>query len=267
MALLPLPDGRHLFLKKMKERIKIIDESNDRLYFTIVPNYVLDNSSAVVQALYAQIKRLAGDRGTTKCSRDFLCRKLNITKPTLLKTIKYLLDHNWIYEAEIQKVQTAGGKQKMKSYGIVDLWGRNFEFYDKGGKKETPPFNQKGVKNNLKGGKKETHKEEPVEEELVTTDIPDGISGKELNELIDLFEPLNPFFQDLFKNKTEREALRHIAEKLTTEKTRQLLMILPDVCSRPFFPKITKPTELKRDLGKIIQRMREEKSKKINITI
>jgi hypothetical protein len=43
--------------------VKILDNSGDKRYFTIVPNYILNHSTAIDQALYLQMKRLAGDEG------------------------------------------------------------------------------------------------------------------------------------------------------------------------------------------------------------
>lgn len=76
--------------------------------------------------------------------------------------------------------------------------------------------------------------------------------GDQWNRLIDAFEPLNPMFEDFYKNKTERKALDDVARKITFEKTLATIYELPRITALPYAPKITKPTELKRDLGKLI---------------
>ena len=48
----------------MQQEMIIQDRSGDKKYFTIVPNFILNHSSANDQALYMQMKRLAGDNGT-----------------------------------------------------------------------------------------------------------------------------------------------------------------------------------------------------------
>lgn len=115
---------------------KVKDGSSDKKYFTIVPNYILNHSSATAQALYMQLKRLAGEDGVAYPTRAFLAKQLGVSKPTLRKELSYLVEKGWItYEGEI-KTGTKGGHQKVKSYKIVDLWLVNAEHY-KGGKSNT----------------------------------------------------------------------------------------------------------------------------------
>lgn len=84
------------------------------------------------------------------------------------------------------------------------------------------------------------------------------VSQGSLNELIELFKELNPMYTDFFKNKTERKALLDVVDKLGFEKTKSLLEHLPEIVSKKFAPKITKPTELKRDMGKLILFFKQE---------
>ena len=41
------------------KNLSISDESGDKKYFTLVPNYILNHSSAIDQSLYLQMKRFA----------------------------------------------------------------------------------------------------------------------------------------------------------------------------------------------------------------
>lgn len=142
-----------------REKIKIVDESGDRNYFTMVPNYILNHSSAKAQALYMQLKRLAGEKGVAFPSRDFLMKKLDISKPTLLKELGYLVDKKWIETIGDVVVKTKGGNQKVKGYKIVDIWKLNVDYYEsnKGVKSNTYP-EAEGVKNSIEGGKESTLK-------------------------------------------------------------------------------------------------------------
>jgi len=132
---------------------KVIDESNDHKYFTIVPNYVLNHSSANAQALYLQLKRLAGDNGIAYPSMDYLCKKLSLSKPTIRKEIQYLIDHKWIEYITDVPVETRGGVQTIKGYKVLDIWQINAEFY-KGGKNKTALVEPKGGKNKSQRGEK-----------------------------------------------------------------------------------------------------------------
>ena len=121
--------------------IKIIDNSNDKAYFTIVPNYILNHSSSNAQALYLQLKRLAGDNGLAYPSMDYLCKKLSLSKPTIRKELDYLISHKWIEYVGDIPVETKGGKQSVKGYRVLDIWQANMEFY-KGGKNKSSNKNQ-----------------------------------------------------------------------------------------------------------------------------
>lgn len=78
------------------------------------------------------------------------------------------------------------------------------------------------------------------------------LQGDQWNQLIDLFEPLNPMWEDFYSNRTERKALDEMAKKITFDKLLATIKALPEITSLPFAPKITKPTELKRDFGKLL---------------
>ena len=119
-------------------KFRVDDESGDRKYFTIIPNYVLNHSTAIDQALYLQMKRYAGENGSCYASGRTLRAKLGIGKVAYRKSIRYLLDHEWIYYKGDALVSTPGGEQMIPVYGIRDLWKINNEHYNKGGSKKNP---------------------------------------------------------------------------------------------------------------------------------
>lgn len=89
----------------------------------------------------------------------------------------------------------------------------------------------------------------------------DALRGDQWQELIDSFKEVNPMYLDFYKNKTERKALETMSEKIGYEKLLATIKALPQIINLPFAPKITRPTELKRDLGKLISFYNQEKSK------
>ena len=152
------------------ENIQIQDESNDRKYFTIIPNYILNHSTAKAQALYMQLKRLAGERGIAYPSRKWLMKQLNITKPTLIKELKYLIEKGWIKESGTCGVETKGGNQQTKAYQIIDLWNLNTNYYNtsKGVKNSTPKKNHiKKRERTLTQNNKISFFENPEEQEKI----------------------------------------------------------------------------------------------------
>lgn len=161
-------------------RKSYIDETNDKQYFTIIPNYIANHSSANDQALYFQMKKIVGEKsGICYASEKYFKDKLKIGSKALKKSIKYLLDHNWIKDAGIREIQTAGGVQESHCYVVVDIWEININHYQGVSKRE--PLNTKGVsESNPRGVQKEqrgslpSNKEEPnknIEEEHTLFDI------------------------------------------------------------------------------------------------
>lgn len=85
------------------------------------------------------------------------------------------------------------------------------------------------------------------------------LTGEQWQTLIDGFEPVNPMYRDFYKNTTERAALESLAKTIGFEKLKATIEHLEEVTSQPYAPKITKPTELKRDLGRLIAHVRQRK--------
>lgn len=114
----------------MNDKVAITDESNDRKYFTIIPNYIGNHSTANDQALYFQIKKHCGESGICFVSKRTLMKKLGIGIHALNKSFKYLTEHGWIEKTGTKKVQTEGGPQTVDVYKTADIWELNFDHYD-----------------------------------------------------------------------------------------------------------------------------------------
>ena len=157
--------------RNMEEQLSVQDGSNDRKYFTIIPNYVLDHSTANTQALYLQLKRLAGENGLAYPASRYLRGKLGISYNTLKKELGNLIKKGWIVEVGKKEIKTDGGRQKVKSYKIVDIWYINNGYFQRSIKQGTPT--KRGVKKVVQGvsngivkiGTKEERREEDYLEE------------------------------------------------------------------------------------------------------
>jgi len=109
-----------------KMDLKIIDESNDKKYFTIVPNYILNHSSGIDKGLYLDMKRMAGEDGICFMTEETMCKRNGIGGKQLHKSLKYLLDHKWI-----EFIGTTPSKTRpIKTYKILNIWSQNVNFYD-----------------------------------------------------------------------------------------------------------------------------------------
>lgn len=99
------------------------------------------------------------------------------------------------------------------------------------------------------------------EREVIKNSNSVELQGIQWNELIDAFKAVNPFYEEFYRNTTERKALQNLVEKLTFNKVLNLVLNLQEINSRDFYPKSTKPTELKRNLGKLAALFSSEKKK------
>lgn len=113
------------------------DKSGDKKYFTMLPNIVLNHSTAVDQALYCQLKKHAGENGLCYVSERSLMQKLGIGEKTLKKSFAYLLKRGWIKYEGLKEILTQGGPQKVKSYSVTDIWEENIINYE-GASKSVP---------------------------------------------------------------------------------------------------------------------------------
>lgn len=147
------------------ENIKIEDDSGDRRYFTMIPNYIANHSTANDQALYMQMKRVAGENGKCTASKEYFMKQLGIGKKALKISLEYLITHGWI-----ELIGQGGGLTKqINTYRIVDIWKLNADYFEqrrrgserdtlKGGLKK----NERGSEMEVKGGSKEAIEEEPI---------------------------------------------------------------------------------------------------------
>src|SRR3990167_4098560 len=110
----------------MKNKFRLSDESGDRRYFTIVPNYIVNHSTPYEQAIYLYMKRKAGEKGTCWTSAQEIGKKLGISRNTVAKYREKLLKRGWI-----KIVGRKGKTRPTDEYKIVDLWKLNHSFYTK----------------------------------------------------------------------------------------------------------------------------------------
>jgi len=91
--------------------------------------------------------------------------------------------------------------------------------------------------------------EENEEKELATPSVAEAKIN--LSPLIEKFKPLNPSYERLFPNKTERAALERMLAKFGYEELAKMIDFLPQIVSKPYAPRITTPYEMEKNLGKI----------------
>ena len=145
---------------------QIIDESGDKIFFTIVPNYVLNHSTAIDQSLYSQMKKAAGENGECFITEENLCKKMGIGKLRLRKSIDYLIKHRWIDFLG----RKYGKTRPVNTYKINDIWKLNADFYEDKKISSESAVSLKNIKDTVQISSKissETiHKEEHIQEDI-----------------------------------------------------------------------------------------------------
>lgn len=173
-----------LLFRIMEQNISIEDNSGDKEFFTIIPNFILNHSTHWDREVYIQMKRIAGESGKCYMSLPKLATRCGMGKERLNKSIKYLIDHKWIKFAGKTPIQTKGGTQFSNTYKIENIWKLNTKFYkggspqgypqDKGGSPEAT----KGGRQIAKGGSPQGRKEEPSKEDPFKEEKPSSFKRK-----------------------------------------------------------------------------------------
>jgi len=107
--------------------IQIVDKSNDRKYFSLIPNYIVNHSNHWEQSLYLVMKRIAGENGTCFTSQKTLAKLMGCSQQKVSMVVKLLEKRGWI-----RKTGRVIGKTKsINEYEIIDLWEINIAYYKK----------------------------------------------------------------------------------------------------------------------------------------
>lgn len=141
-----------------------------------------------------------------------------------------------------------------KGYAVANKYcfNKDFDTWKPLPKKVTQPkkvtsLTQKGYNRNPKRDIQYT-----VTKDTLTKDISEASPRNEINLLINLFEPINPTSYNLYKNKTQRQAIENLVKRFGFEKVQNMISALPDIINKPYAPVITTPVQLEANLGKLV---------------
>jgi hypothetical protein len=173
-----------------------------------------------------------------------------VGRNTILKGIETLKNRNII---SIERTRNKGGKWLNNSYTLLDKseWDYNQvplkDTVNQVPLRTSPSPSQNITKSSTRTLRK--HREGNTEKEthISKTEFCDNT-----NYLIGLFKPVNILFDSLYRNKTERSAIQELEKKVTLKKLEGIINVLPVTNNETFCPTITKPTELRRDISKLI---------------
>ena len=167
----------------------------------------------------------------------------------------------------LQELEQHGYLERKPSYDNKKkrLTGYDYILYEnpKSSRQETRLTENQTTGNPQPLSNKDNSKKDIVINNKDTSD--ENVAGVILNEIIKLFEPINPSYEKIFSNKTQRKALERFIKKHGTEKTRRIIESLKISNAQPYSPTITTPLELENNIGKLIafyQKAKNQKNKK-----
>jgi hypothetical protein len=82
-------------------------------------------------------------------------------------------------------------------------------------------------------------------------------AGSKINLLIERFKPINPSYERLFANKTQRACLERLVKKHGFEKIKNTIEFLPKIFGKPYAPRIVTPYKLEEKLADLISYFKE----------
>lgn len=202
------------------------------------------------------------DYHTQECfpSIERMATQLGVSEKSVQRGLKALVDWHIILK---EKTRHPKNNQWVNnSYTLLDksVWKSKPQVYMTDGVQETnstEPEDSQGKSQRSITPSKVTHKK--------VTHIKDSkavaLQGNQTNLLIDKFKNVNPLTDELFRNTTERKAIDYLVGKFGYEKVAGMIDSLANLVSQPYAPKITKPSELRRLLPKLILFYKQNQNK------
>lgn len=86
-------------------------------------------------------------------------------------------------------------------------------------------------------------------------------AGKEIPEIIKLFEPVNPLIGKMYGNNSQRAAVDRMLKVFGRDKLEAMIKVLPEVNAKPYWPKSTTPCQLEANVPIYKAKNDEEKNK------
>ena len=240
----------------MEEQIEIIDESGDKKYFSQLPTYVLNHSTANEHSLYWIMLRFAGENGRCFASKKTMRKMMGVGKTSFEKSLNYLLDKKWIKLDGKTETKTRGGYQAVNSYRIVDIWKLNVDFYENKGGSETAPLETKGGLKQPKGGSETA----PNNNHINNNHIIYSEQSSQIKEVMDIFYKINPTLN--WGNKTIRKSCQDLIKRFGLEGTIKMAKMIVEIQGQPYAPVATTPYQMKEKLAQFKIYFDKEKNKK-----
>ena len=224
-------------------------------YYCVIPWKILTdkNISSTTKLLYGEISALINKEGFCWANNQHFADILNIKNTTQIsKLIGDLKRLGYIY---IEIDRKNGNKRKIWIY--TPIMKKHNRYYEK---------TEEGI---MKKHKKDNHIDKQIDNTIINkqvVEVKSSVMGKEFNELIALFKPVNPSYERLFPNKGQRAALERLLKKYGHKKIKWILDKLPAMAKMSYAPVVTTPYQLEQKLGQLVIFLNREKNKKGGVT-
>ena len=194
-------------------------------------------------------------------SEELIAEEHGIGRKSVQRSIKQLKGANMI------KVERAKRKGKWLNnmYYLVDKseWIKPKDIKDLWRTKRHWRRKPEDIKTQTMGQQdpiKDTNIKDTNVKELAT---PAVVARKDqvIFDLIELFKPINPTYQRLFGNITQRASLERLVKQFGREKIENMIKYLPKIFGKPYAPRITTPYLLEQKLADLIAYTKQEQSK------
>jgi hypothetical protein len=194
-------------------------------------------------------------------SEKLIAEELAIGERSVRNYLKQLEEWNLIV---IEKARSERGTFFHNVYWLIDKseWKPKPSANHADGTESTKPSARDDRNQRHVMPYKDTHDKNTHNKEAHLSNASVAMEG--LNEIISLFKSLNPSYERLFSNKTERAAAERLAKKMGREDLEMVIGFAARANSLPYAPTITTPYELEKNLGKLQAFYNKEKAKQEN---
>jgi len=233
----------------MKEQIELPiefrDKRNSDWYWIsrLVYEEYASKIGVIGLALYNAYASYARDKAEAWPSLKTISKKLKISIPTIVR-------YNELLE-KYKLIEIKSGKQNGKPNMVYLLKVKGIKQVNTPSKAGLDP----GIK------QVNTNDKNTNDKNRMIVIAEQSSAGKEINDLIELFKPINPTYERLFSNNTQRDALGRLIKKFGREKVEEMIKSLPRIFGKPYAPRISTPYLLEQKLADLISYFQQEKSK------
>jgi hypothetical protein len=156
--------------------------------------------------------------------------------------------------AYLEKSQHQIQQQKTTKFRLITIL--NWKEYQN----PTPKATTKQQQSNIKPTHTRMYKNEKNDKKYLGNG--QAVAEKDkINSTISLFKEVNPTYERLFANKSQRSAVERLISKFGEDKIAATINELPKIINLPYAPRITTPIELERDIGKLVAFYNQQKLK------